>query len=126
MKVVDGLYYTRNHEWVEVNGSIATIGITDYAQESLGDIVYVELPEVDDELNVDDNLGAVESVKAASDIYTPITGIVIEVNEELEDSPELINDSPYDYFIAKLKMKDPTELDELLSSNEYKSFVDEL
>lgn len=126
MKTVEGLYYTKNHEWVQVDGDVATVGITDYAQDAMGDIVFVDLPEVDDELDMDDNLGAIESVKAASDIYSPVTGTVVEVNEELEDSPEAINEGAYDQFIAKIKMSDPSELDELMSAEEYTKFVEEL
>lgn len=94
MKLIEGLYYSKDHEWVKVEGEYATIGITDYAQDSLGDVVYVELPDIDDELDAGDEIGIVESVKAASDIYTPLSGKVVAVNEELVDTPEAINKDP--------------------------------
>src|SRR5690554_7031810 len=91
MKLIEGLYYSKDHEWVKVEAEYATIGITDYAQDSLGDVVYVELPDIDDELDAGDEIGIVESVKAASDIYTPLSGKVVAVNEELVDTPEAID-----------------------------------
>src|SRR5690554_4034382 len=96
MEVLSELRYSKDHEWIKVEGNRAYIGITDYAQDELGDIVFVELPEVGAELNAGEVLGAVESVKAASDIYVPVSGTVVEVNEELEDSPEKVNETPYD------------------------------
>ncbi len=124
-KVVEGLYYSKDHEWVRVEGEKAYIGITDHAQHSLGSIVYVELPEVGDEIEADDNLGVVESVKAASDIVMPVSGEVIEINEDLEDSPELINDAPYDNHLIVVTMKDVSELEDLLSKEEYEAFISE-
>ncbi len=122
MKVIVSLLYTKNHEWVRVEDDMAYIGVTDYAQHAMGDIVYVEMPEVDDEIGMEEELGVVESVKAASDVYAPISGTVVEVNEELEDSPEMINDDPYEAFIVKFEIKDPSELDELLSAEEYEAY----
>lgn len=126
MKIIETLLYTKNHEWVRVEGEEAYIGVTDYAQHAMGDIVYVEMPEVDDELEMEEGLGVVESVKAASDIYAPVSGTVVEVNEELEDSPEMINDDPYDAFIVKVALSDKSELDELLKADEYEAYINEI
>src|SRR5690554_5621210 len=113
------LKYLSSHEWVRVEGDIATIGITDHAQDALGDVVYVELPEIGDTLDAGDEAGVVESVKAASDIYSPVSGEVIAINEELADEPEIINSDPYhDGWFYKLRMSDATELDDLLSDEE--------
>ncbi len=125
MKIVKGLYYSEDHEWVKVEGEEAYIGITDFAQNQLGDIVYVELPEIDDELEKEDDFSAVESVKAASDIYIPVSGKVIEVNEDLLDSPELLNSDPFDSWIIKIELEDKSELDDLMSSEEYEEFTSE-
>ncbi|ERJ13883.1 glycine cleavage system protein GcvH [Haloplasma contractile] len=125
MKVLENLYYTENHEWVRVEESKAYVGISDYAQHSLGEIVFVELPEEDDELNAGDVLGVVESVKAASDLFVPISGTVLEVNEHLEDQPELLNEDPYQNFIAVIEISDESELDELMNSKTYTEFCDE-
>lgn len=119
------LKYSKEHEWVKLEGDRAYIGITDYAQDSLGDIVFVELPEEGEELEAGDVLGAVESVKAASDIYAPISGKVVEVNEELEDAPEMINEEPYEAWIAVLEISDPSELEDLLSAEEYEKLCEE-
>ena len=119
------LKYANSHEWVRVDGEVATVGITDYAQNALGDVVYVELPEVGIDLAASDEAGVVESVKAASDIYFPISGEVVEINEDLEDMPEAINTDPYgDGWFFKLKISDATELDALLSAEEYQDFVE--
>ncbi len=119
------LKYANSHEWVRVDGEVATVGITDYAQNALGDVVYVELPEVGVDLAASDEAGVVESVKAASDIYFPISGEVMEINEDLEDMPEAINTDPYgDGWFFKLKISDATELDALLSAEEYQDFVE--
>lgn len=126
MNVVKGLYYTKNHEWLRVEGEYGFVGVTDYAQHSMGDIVFVELPELDVVITAEDILGVVESVKAASDVYSPVTGTVVEVNNVLEDSPELINEEPYDAFIAKLKLSDMNEIDELMNAEEYEAFCEEL
>ena len=104
MRIEEGLYYTKEHEWIRVEGKTAWVGVTDYAQDQLGDIVYVELPEEDDEVEKNDAIAALESVKAASDVYAPLTGIVTEVNEALEDEPGLINSDAYDAWIFKGKL----------------------
>lgn len=125
MKILKDLYYTKDHEWLNVKGDKAYIGITDYAQEQLGDIVYVELPEIDDELSKDDAFSAIESVKAASDIYMPVDGIILEVNEELLDAPELINTDAYENWIVKIKLTDESQLEELLTSEDYEELIAE-
>lgn len=122
MKVLEGLKYSKEHEWVKVEGNRAYIGITDYAQDSLGELVFVELPELETEVSEGDVLCVVESVKAASDIYSPVSGIVVEVNEELEDSPEKINESPYENWVAVIELSDPQELDTLMGAKEYEEF----
>jgi glycine cleavage system H protein len=118
-KIVEGLFYTNTHEWVRVEDGFAYIGITDYAQESLGEIVFVELPEEEATIESGDELGAIESVKAASDIISPVTGTIVLVNDELEDSPELLNEDPYENWIVKIDLEDETELNKLLDANEY-------
>jgi len=123
--VLAGLYYTKDHEWVRVEGDKAYIGITDYAQHSLGSIVYVELPSVGDEIDMDDNLGVVESVKAASDIVMPVSGEVVKINEDLEDNPELINEAPYDNHLIAVTLKDAGELEDLLGKEDYEAFLAE-
>lgn len=125
MKVLKDLYYTNDHEWLKVNGNQAYIGITDFAQEQLGDIVYVELPELDDELVKDDAFSAIESVKAASDIYMPVDGTIVEVNEELLDAPELINTDAYENWIVKIELSDKSQLDDLMTSEEYEELIAE-
>ncbi|NLG89160.1 MAG: glycine cleavage system protein GcvH [Clostridiaceae bacterium] len=117
--------YSTEHEWVGVDGDRAYIGITEYAANSLGEIVYVELPELGNELNAGDVLGVVESVKAASDIYSPISGKVVEVNEELTDNPEIINEDPENCWIAVLEISDPAQLDELMDEKEYEEYCAE-
>jgi len=120
------LRYSREHEWVAVEENIATIGITDYAQDQLGDIVYVELPEVGTQVTKDEAFGVVESVKAVSDIYAPVSGTVTEVNVGLPDSPETINEDPYgDAWMIRVEMSDPAELEDLMKAAEYKKFVEE-
>ena len=120
------LRYSREHEWVAVEENIATIGITDYAQDQLGDIVYVELPEVGTQVTKDEAFGVVESVKAVSDIYAPVSGTVTEVNVGLPDSPETINEDPYgDAWMIRVEMSDPDELEDLMKATEYKKFVEE-
>ncbi|WP_312459162.1 glycine cleavage system protein GcvH [Proteiniclasticum sp.] len=123
--VMEGLFYTKDHEWVRVEGEKAYIGITVYAQHSLGSIVYVELPSVGDEISKDDNLGVVESVKAASDIIMPVSGEVLEINEDLEDNPELVNEAPYDNHLVIVKLTDADEIEELLSKEDYEAFISE-
>ena len=120
------LRYSREHEWVAVEENVATIGITDYAQDQLGDIVYVELPEVGTQVTKDEAFGVVESVKAVSDIYAPVSGTVTEVNVGLPDSPETINEDPYgDAWMIRVEMSDPDELEDLMKAAEYKKFVEE-
>ncbi len=117
------LKYSKSHEWVRVEGDEAYIGITDHAQESLGDLVFINLPEVDDELTVDEPFGDIESVKAVSDIIAPISGVVVEVNEDLIDEPEKINEEPYEAWIVKVANFDG--VDDLLDASEYDTFVEE-
>ena len=121
------LKFTDSHEWVRDNGDgTATIGISEHAQEMLGEVVFVDLPDVEDEVEAGESFSLVESVKAASDIYSPITGEVVEINEELEDSPELINEEPYEGgWIVKVKLSDPYELDDLKDAEEYLSSIEE-
>lgn len=123
MKVLKNLYYTRDHEWLKISGNEAYIGITDFAQEQLGDIVYVELPEVDDEFEQEEDFSAIESVKAASDVYMPVDGIIIEINEELLDSPELLNVDAYENWIVKIEITDLDQLEGLLTSEEYEELI---
>jgi len=122
MKIVEGLLYSNDHEWVKVEGKEAYVGITDYAQHKLGEIVYVELPQVDDELSKGDVFSVVESVKAASDSYLPVSGKVLEVNEDLEGEPGLLNEDPYANWIVKIELTDESELEELMSAEEYEDF----
>lgn len=124
MKTIEGLYYSNDHEWVRVEGAKAYVGITDFAQHALGEIVYVELPEVDEEFAVGDVFSVIESVKAASDSYLPISGKILEVNEELEDSPQLINEDPYENWIVVVEMTNKSDLDNLMNEEEYKEFCD--
>ncbi len=124
MEIKSGLMYSNDHEWVRVEGDKAYIGITDYAQHALGEIVYVELPGIGDEINAGDVFGVIESVKAASDSYLPISGKVLEVNEELSDSPQLINESPYESWIVAVEMTDKAELDNLMNEQAYKEFCE--
>lgn len=120
------LKYTKEHEWIEMNGDIATIGITAFAQESLGDLVYVELPEVGATLSSGDDFAVVESVKAASEVYSPLSGEVVEVNTELAESPQSINESPYDDgWLVKIRISDASELEETMDADAYTAFVDE-
>ena len=123
-KVIEGLYYSESHEYVRVEGNIGYIGITDYAQHELGNIVYVDLPEVDDEVSAGEDFGAVESVKAASDLTSPVSGTVVEVNENLEDQPELINKDAFGNWIVKVKLADKSELDNLMNAEDYKKMIE--
>ncbi|TCO61817.1 glycine cleavage system protein GcvH [Caldanaerobacter subterraneus] len=125
MKVLEGLYYSKDHEWVKVEGDKVYIGITDYAQHSLGNIVYVELPEVGSELSAGDVLGVVESVKAASDVYTPVDIKVLEVNNSLVEDPSLINNDPYGSWMVIAELKDKSQLDKLMKADEYRKFLEE-
>ena len=121
----ENLKYSKDHEWVGIDGETATIGITNYAQVQLGDIVYVELPEIGMVADRDEAICAVESVKTAADVMTPVSGEVLEVNEKLEDNPELINEDPYSAWIMKIQMADLSDLDNLLSEDEYAAFCEE-
>ncbi|EEX54147.1 glycine cleavage system H protein [Prevotella sp. oral taxon 472 str. F0295] len=121
-KFIEGLYYSESHEYVRVEGEFAYIGITDYAQNALGNVVYVDLPEVDDEIEAGEDFGAVESVKAASDLTSPVSGVVVETNEALEDEPELINKDAFANWIMKVKLTDTTELDNLMDAKAYEAF----
>ncbi len=123
--IKEGLYYSEDHEWVAVEGNVATIGLSDFAQHELGDIVFVEMPEEDDDLEAGGELGTVESVKAASDIYSPVSGKVVAINEDLEDEPGKINAEPYDAWIVKVELSDTAELEKLLSPDGYKAFIEE-
>ena len=125
MKVLKDLFYSDDHEWVKVEGDLAYIGITDFAQDQLGDIVYVELPDIDDEIAKEEAFSAIESVKAASDVYMPVDGKVVEVNEELLDSPELLNTDAFENWILKVELTDKGQLDELMSSEEYEEYIAE-
>jgi glycine cleavage system H protein len=123
-KTPSELKYARTHEWVRVEGDVATVGITDHAQDALGDLVYVELPDVGDTVAASDEAGVVESVKAASDIYAPVSGEIIAINEALNDSPEIINGDPYhDGWMYKIRMRDEAELEDLLSAEDYEAEV---
>ncbi|BEP28095.1 glycine cleavage system protein GcvH [Helicovermis profundi] len=122
MKVVEGLLYAEDHEWVKVEGNVATIGLSDFAQHELGDIVFLELPEVDDELAAGDVFGVVESVKAASDSFTPVSGKVIEVNEDLLDAPEGVNSDAFGSWMYKIELSNKEELDGLMDSTKYTEF----
>ena len=121
-KFTEGLYYSESHEYVRVEGEFAYIGITDYAQNALGNVVYVDLPEVDDEIEAGEDFGAVESVKAASDLTSPVSGVVVETNEALENEPELINKDAFANWIMKVKLTDTTELDNLMDAKAYEAF----
>lgn len=121
-KVIEGLYYSESHEYVRVEGDFGFIGITDYAQHELGNVVYVDMPEVDDEVEAGTEFGAVESVKAASDLNAPVSGTVVEVNEALEDEPELLNQDAFANWIIKVELTDKAELDNLMSAGEYEEF----
>ena len=118
-KVIEGLYYSESHEYVRVEGEYGFVGITDYAQHALGNVVYVDMPEVDDDVEAGEDFGAVESVKAASDLISPVSGTVVEVNEALEDSPELINQDAFANWIIKVELTDVTELDNLMDAAAY-------
>ncbi len=124
MEAPPGLKYSREHEWVSTEESVATVGITDHAQEQLGEIVYIELPSIGEKVSKDDPFGVVESVKAVSDIYAPVSGTVVAVNEDLPESPEVVNEDPYgDGWLIKVKVSDPADLDDLMDSAEYEEMV---
>jgi len=124
--IPEDLHYSKDHEWVRVEGNIATIGITDYAQNSLGDVVYVELSKPGDELAANESFGSVESVKAVSELFTPVSGVVSEQNESLQDEPEAVNTDPYgEGWMIRVKMSSPGEVDSLLTAAEYEDFTKE-
>lgn len=125
MEIDEHLLYSKEHEWVSIDGDVATVGISDYAQESLGDITFVELPQVDDEVEQFGELASVESVKAASDIFSPMSGQIIEVNEDLEGKPGIINKSPYDKgWLVKIAISDLEEKNNLMTAEEYEMFLE--
>jgi glycine cleavage system H protein len=117
--------YTREHEWIAVEGNIGTVGITDYAQNSLGDIVYVDMPKVGDSISANTTFGSVESVKAVSDLYSPVSGTVTEMNEALKTEPDKINSAPHDTWIIKIELSNPGELNSLLDAAAYEKFISE-
>ncbi|NBT59308.1 glycine cleavage system protein GcvH [bacterium] len=124
--VPSGLNYTKEHEWVLMEDNIATIGITDFAQESLGDVTYIQLPKEGETISKNDPFGVVESVKAVSDLYAPVSGRVIEVNQPLLDAPELVNQDPYtDGWMLKVEVKDPSDVEDLMEPKEYKDYIEE-
>lgn len=123
-KTIEGLFYSESHEWVKVDGETAIIGISDHAQQAMGNIVYVDMPEEEDEVTANEDFGAVESVKAASDLISPVSGVVVEVNEALADAPELLNKDAYENWIIKVKMDDPEELKNLIDAAAYEKFCE--
>ena len=124
-KIIEGLYYAESHEYVRVEGEYGYVGITDYAQHELGNVVYVDMPDVDDEVVAGEDFGAVESVKAASDLISPVSGTVVEINETLNDSPELVNSDPYENWIIKVQLSDAAEVENLMSAEAYKAMINE-
>ena len=124
-KIVEGLKYSESHEWVKVEGNVAVVGVSDFAQKEMGDITYVDLPDVDDEVEAGEEFGALESVKAASELISPVSGKVVEVNEELEDTPEKVNEDAYASWIIKVEMSDPSELDALMDAAGYAKHIGE-
>ena len=124
-KIVEGLKYSETHEWVKVEGDMAIIGVTDFAQKEMGEITYVDCPDVDDEVEKGSEFGALESVKAASDLFSPVSGTVTEVNDAVVDDPKLVNDDAFENWIIKVRMSDPTELDDLIDAAAYKTLIKE-
>ena len=124
-KIIEGLKYAESHEWVKVEGNVAVIGVTDYAQKEMGDITYVDMPDVDDEVTAGEEFGALESVKASSDLFSPVSGTVVDVNSELEDAPEKVNEDAFANWIIKVEMSDAGELDALMDAAAYKEFIGE-
>ncbi|MBR5700201.1 MAG: glycine cleavage system protein GcvH [Bacteroidales bacterium] len=122
-KILEGLKYSESHEWVKADGNVATIGVSDFAQGEMGDITYVDMPDVDDEVVAGEEFGALESVKASGDLYSPVSGTVVAVNEALEDSPEAVNEDAYGAWIIKVEMSDPSELDGLMDAAAYEAFI---
>ena len=124
-KILEGIKYSESHEWVKVEGGVAVVGVSDFAQKEMGDITYVDMPEVDDEVEAGEEFGALESVKASSELIAPVSGTVVEVNSELEDTPEKVNEDAYDAWIIKVQMSDPAELDALMDAAAYKAAIGE-
>ena len=124
-KIINGLKYSETHEWVKVEGEIAIIGVTDYAQKEMGDITYVDMPDAGEVVEKEEEFGALESVKASSDLFSPVSGTVVERNDALEYAPELVNEDPYGNWIIKVQMRDPAELDELMDAEGYKDMIGE-
>ena len=124
-KIIEGLLYSESHEWVKVEGNVAFVGVSDFAQKEMGDITYVDMPEVDDEVTAGEEFGALESVKASSELFSPVSGTVVEVNSELEDTPEKVNEDAFGAWIIKVKMSDPSELDALMDAAGYKAAIGE-
>ena len=124
-KIVEGLYYAESHEYVRIEGEYGYVGITDYAQHELGNVVYVDMPDVDDEVEAGADFGAVESVKAASDLISPVSGTVVEINEALNDQPELVNADPYANWIIKVQLSDASEVEKLMDAAAYKAAIGE-
>lgn len=126
MDFPDDLKYSREHEWVLVEGNVATVGISSFAENQLGDVVFIELPAIGDAVAKDEAMGVVESVKAVSDVYSPVSGNVVEVNDDLPDNTEMVNDDPYgDGWMVKIEMSDPSDLDDLMDAEEYQKFIAE-
>ena len=124
-KIIEGLYYAESHEYVKIEGEYGYVGITDYAQHELGNVVYVDMPDIDDEVEAGSDFGAVESVKAASDLISPVSGVVVEINEALADEPELLNADPYANWIIKVKLSDASEVENLMDAEAYKAAIGE-
>ncbi len=126
-RIVDGLFYTKEHLWVKAEGDDAVVGITDYGQHQLGDVVYVELPQVDSEVESGDKVASIESVKAAIDVFSPLTGKVISINDDLKDDPSLVNTDPYgEGWLYEMKMSDPSELEDLMTADDYRAYIEEI
>lgn len=124
-KIEKGLLYTEDHEWLKMDGEFAYVGLTDFAQHQLGDIVYIELPDVDEEYEIGESIGSIESVKTAADINIPVSGVVVEVNEDLDAEPEKVNEEPYETWICKIKVNDNSEADDLMTDSQYEDFCEE-
>lgn len=124
-KIEKGLLYTEDHEWLKVDGEYGYVGLSDFAQHQLGDIVYIELPDVDEEYEIGESIGSVESVKTAADINIPVSGVVVEVNEDLDAEPEKVNEDPYETWICKIKINDNAEVEDLMTDSQYEDFCEE-
>ena len=125
-QIPGNLYYSKEHEWAKIEGTTAIIGISDFAQSSLGDIVFVELPDVGRKLKLEESFGVVESIKSVSDLYSPFSGEVLEVNSNLVNSPEQINSSPYESWMIKMKLSNPKDVDSMMSASDYKNYCESL